>query len=296
MSLKTSLLVLGVNGGLILGLVAINVAYDPPEPKKAVSPIARVGAVVGQVEVKKAGRSNWVPAKVGELLMEGDEIRTALFSESVMRLKGKSSVVVSSNTNFVIGQELLQQSSFELGMGQIHAAIPSGSDREYAFRSKGSDAVASTKLGEFSVSTDGAGTVVVDTHAGAVKLRAKDKEVSVRKGKRSVVLPEKEPSPVLPIPTSVALRVKWPPTKIDRTQTKITGTAGPGSLVMVNGILVRTDRTGNFSLDVPLREGSNRLVVNATDPAGNSATRESPEILVDTKPPDVQVNAKDLWK
>jgi hypothetical protein len=66
--------------------------------------------------------------------------------------------------------------------------------------------------------------------------------------------------------------------------------------VLVNGILVRVDKDGVFTLDVPLREGSNRLVVSATDPAGNSATRESPEILVDTNPPDVQVDAKDLWK
>jgi hypothetical protein len=289
-------MVLGINGGLILILLALNLTVDPPKPKKIALPIARIGAVVGQVEVKKSGGNKWVPAKVGELLMEGDEIRTALFSESVMRLKGKSSVVVSANTNFLIGKELLQHYSFKLGVGQVYAAIPGGSDREYSFHSEGSDAVASTKIGEFSVSTDGVGTVVVDAHAGSVKLRAKDKEVSVKKGKRSVVLPDKAPSKVLPIPTSVALQVKWPPTKIDRTQTRVTGKASAGSLVLVNGILVRVDKDGVFTLDVPLREGSNRLVVSATDPAGNSATRESPEILVDTNPPDVQVDAKDLWK
>jgi hypothetical protein len=225
-----------------------------------------------------------------------------LFSDATLHLRGgSSSVIVSANTSFVVGEDIAgedqtERSFFELGVGQITAAIPRGSEHAYEFHSKGSDAIASAQQGEFSLTTDGKGTVVVDTRAGDVKLRAKGKEVVVKKGKRSVVKPGKAPSRVLPIPSSVALQVKWPPTKIDRTRTTLSGKTTAGALVMINGILVRADQDGRFTLDVPLREGSNRLVVSVTDSAGNTSQRESPEIRVDTKPPGLEVDAKDLWK
>ena len=101
---------------------------------------------------------------------------------------------------------------------------------------------------------------------------------------------------LITIPSSVALQVKWPPLKLDQTTTKVTGKTAAGAMVMVNGILARADHQGQFSLDIPLREGSNRLIVNVNDAAGNSTTKQSPEILVDTRPLDLKVEAKDLWK
>jgi hypothetical protein len=301
MTTRTATITLGANGTLLIGLLIFNLVVAPPEGRGEGAPMARIGAVVGQVEIKKKGSKRWVPAEVTEVLQEGDEIRTGLFSDTTLHLRGSSSVIVSANTSFVVGQDVVgedqtERSLFELGVGQITAAIPRGTEHEYQFHSKGSDAVASAQQGEFSLTTDGRGTVVVDTRAGDVKLKAKGKEVVVKKGRRSVVKPNKAPSRVMPIPSSVALQVKWPPTKIDRTRTSISGHTTPGTLVMVNGFQVRADHDGKWSLDVPLREGSNRLVVSVTDSAGNSTRRESPEIRVDTVPPGLEVDAKDLWK
>jgi hypothetical protein len=301
MTRQTATITLGMNGALLLGLVAFNLLVAAPVGRGDGAPMARVGSVVGQVEIKKQGARRWAPAKVGEVLQEGDEIHTGLFSDATLFLRGSSSVIVSANTSFVVGQDVvgedrMERSFFELGVGQITAAIPRGAEHEYEFHSRGSDAVASAQQGEFSLTTDGKGTVVVDTRAGDVKLKAKGKEVVVKKGKRSVVRPNKPPSRVLPIPSSVALQVKWPPTKIDRTLTTISGRTTAGALVMVNGFQVRADENGKWSLDVPLREGSNHLVVSVTDSAGNSSRRESPEIRVDTKPPGLEVDAKGLWK
>jgi len=296
LSRKAPIVVLCLSGVLLLGLLAFNYLVKPPTAEAASASSARIGAVVGQVEVRKQGAKRWLPTEVGQLMVAGDEIRTGLFSEATLRVRGESSVVVSSNTSFVIGKEMLDKSFFKLGAGQISAAIPTTASREYQFGSNGSDAVAAAKSGEFSLSSDGRGTVVLDTQAGKVRLRAKGKEVVVRKGRRSVVFPDKSPSKPLTIPSSVALLVKWPPGKLDRTRTSVSGKTGAGSLVIINGILARADALGKFSLDVPLREGSNRLVVNVTDNAGNTTTRESGEIKVDTHPPDLKVDAKDLWK
>ncbi len=301
MTRSAATMVLGVNGALLLGLVAFNWLVAAPAARGDGAPMARVGAVVGQVEIKKQGSVRWASAKVGEILQEGDEIRTGLFSDATLFLRGSSSVIVSANTSFVVGEDVvgedrIERSFFELGVGQITAAIPRDTEHEYEFHSRGSDAVASAEQGEFSLTTDGKGTVVVDTRAGDVKLKAKGQEVVVRKGKRSMVKPNKPPSRVLPIPSSVALQVKWPPTKIDRTLTTISGRTTAGALVMVNGFQVRAGADGGWSLDIPLREGSNRLVVSVTDSAGNSSRRESPEIRVDTRPPGLEVDAKGLWK
>ena len=296
MSRKTSTVLLCINGVLLAAALSINYLIEPPRVEESGVPMARTGAVVGQVEVRKKTSNRWSPAEVGQVLAEGDAIRTGLFSEAVLHLRGRSSVVISANTDFVVGQDLIQRSSFELGVGHIKAAIPRGGDRAYEFRSRGSDAVAWSEQGEFSMSSDGEGTVVVDSHQGEVKLAADGEEVVVRRGRRSMVLPDKPPSQVLPIPSSVALRVKWPATKLDKTRTTVQGKTSAGAMVLVNGILVRADAQGRFQLDIPLREGTNRLVVSASDNAGNTASRSSPEILVDTQPPDVEVDAKDLWK
>jgi len=297
MSRKTGSVLLGAVGVLVAGLVALNLLVPPPEPVAHAQPAgALIGAVVGQVEVHRGEGARWTVAKVGEALADGDEIRTGLFSEATLHLRGASSVTINPNTVFVVGEERVRSSSFELGEGQIVAAIPDEAGREYEFRSRGSEAVASADKGEFSLVTDGQGTVMVDTRRGAIKLRAKGKQVEVVKGKRSVVLPETPPSDPLPVPTTVALEVKWPPRKTVRTKAKIRGTTSAAAIVMVNGIRVRADAQGEFSLDVPLNEGENQLVISSTDTAGNSVVRQSPEIVVDTRPPDLKVDAKGLWK
>jgi len=297
MSRRTGSVLLGAVGVLLIGLAGFNFLVPPPvtsAPEQSAG--ALIGAAVGQVEVRRGGSARWLPVKVGEPLADGDEVRTGLFSEATIHLRGASSVTINPNTVFVVGEERVKRSSFELGEGQIVAAIPDEAGREYEFRSRGSEAVASAERGEFSLVTDGKGTVVVDSKRGAVKLRSKGKQVEVVKGKRSIVRPEQTPSDPLPVPASVALQVRWPARKTLKTKARIKGTTAAAAIVMVNGIQVRADGQGDFSLEVPLREGKNQLVVSSTDAAGNSVVQQSPEIVVDTRPPDLKVDAKGLWK
>lgn len=242
------------------------------------------------------GSSEWAPARLGLPLNEGDEIRTGSFSETTLALPRRSSVVIGPKTSFVVGQDRVQRSTFELGEGSIVAAIPKQTDHSYWFHSRGSEAVATAEQGEFSLQTDGRGTVVIDTHKGEVKVKAEGREVKVAKGARSVVLPKQPPTEPLPVPTSLALQVRWPPAKTDQPKTRISGKTEAAAQVLVNGVSVRADQRGEFQVDVPLREGSNQVVVTATDAAGNSTSQQSPEIRVDTRPPDVKVDAEGLWR
>jgi hypothetical protein len=288
--------VLSTNVMLLLGLTAVNLFITPQQSQDALVPHDRIGAIVGQVEVCRRDTNQCEVTHFGESLAEGDRIRTGLFSEAVLHLRGNISVVIGHSSEFVIGQEVLQRSSFELGVGHITAGLGTDTNREFQFTSAGSDAVASARNGAFSLSNDGQGTVQVNTLKGDVTLAAQGNKVVVEPGTHSTVLPKQSPSPAMPIPTSVALQVRWPPTKSDLKSATITGVAPPASTVLINGVMVRPRPNGTFSAQVPLQEGSNRLIVNATDSAGNTATRESPEILVDTKPPKLDVNAEGLWR
>jgi hypothetical protein len=297
MTRRTASLWIGTNGLALITLGALH-AFWPPLPPPAVEQVSRamVGSLVGQVEVRRQGGQAWAAARLGDLLEEGDEVRTGLFSEASLHLKDAAAVTIDPNTSFVVGREQDRASAFELAEGRITAALAREGQREFMFYARGSDAVASAERGQFSVASDGRGTVVVDTREGEVKLAAKGGEVQVGKGRRSTVLPDRPPAPALPIPPSVALQVRWPALKTDKTSARLSGQTTVGGVVTINGILVRADAEGNFQVDVPLREGQNRLVVHATDPSGNSALRESPPILVDTRPPALDVDAKGLWK
>jgi hypothetical protein len=288
---------LGIHGFLLSGLAVFNVVVPLSAPLPVeTNAVVHIGAMVGQVQIRRGGAEVWEPVKPGDRFGDSDEIRTGVYSEAILYLRGASSIVVSPNSNFIIGKEVVDRSSFELGEGQITATLKPLDQREYEFSSRGGDAVASAQQGEFSFANDGKGTVVVDNHEGNVKVQSKGKEVVLGKGKRSVVTPERPPSDAMPIPASLALQVKWPAAKLDRVQTTISGKTAAGAMVLVNGVMVRADAEGNFSLELPLRQGSNRLVVNATDSVGNSITSESQEIQVDTKPPDLKVDAQGLWK
>lgn len=289
--------IFGANCFALFILVAINLFYNKYERKThSALPLARIGSLVGQVEVMKHDNAIWESPQLGQLLREGDAIRTGPFSESVLHLAGKSSVVVSADTEFVVRKDLVQRSLFELGVGRITAAINRSSGREYEFISRGSDTIASTKEGQFSVATDGKGTLVVDNYAGKVKIRKKEKTITLKKGRRSIVKPDEPLGPDISIPTSIILEVNWPPAKLSGASTTVSGETSAGALVRVNGILVRADHDGYFSIETPLREGKNRLVINAVDPTSKLTTESSREIEVDNKPPILEVNAKDLWK
>ncbi len=293
---KTWLVPLILGSLLLGGELLFNIFVPAPAPAVKIPSGATVAGLVGQVEIRRRGAEAWEQASLGLKLAEGDEIRTAQFSEANLSVSGGSALSVGANTSFVIGTEVPKELSFELAVGQIDANIPQDAGRQYLFRSRGSDALAAAEQGDFQLSTDGRGQVTLDTRRGEVSFSAAGKSLRLGKGQRSTVAPGKSPSPAMPIPSSIALQVRWPPSKLDRTSARVTGKTAAGSVVMINGIVVRADNEGNFVAEVPLREGSNRLVVSTTDNAGNTAVQESGEVQVNTRPPRLQIEAKDPWK
>jgi len=65
---------------------------------------------------------------------------------------------------------------------------------------------------------------------------------------------------------------------------EVSGTTDPGASVAVNGVQAAVSPSGEFSVALPLPEGSNTITAIATNAAGNSATT-SVTVTLDTVPP-----------
>jgi len=73
----------------------------------------------------------------------------------------------------------------------------------------------------------------------------------------------------------------------------VSGTAVPGSTVVVNGYAVAVTSGGTFSIELPLSPGANTILVTETDQAGNVASRTIP-VSYDNPVPAAQASINSL--
>ncbi len=293
------------------GLAAVDVAAWPePRPPRQVTPVGvvpaagataeeravRAVAVVGDVQVRSGG-GPWRPLRRGDLLRNGDRIRSGDFSEVVLRDATGSSVSVTPNTEFTIGEKTHDVSRFTLGEGRVAAHIRGQKARTYEFASAVGDAKADAKEGRFSITADGRGLFGVVTRAGEVGLEAKGRRVVVPAGKQAFVLPGRAPGDPLPIPEQVLLQVRWPRKNTPKAKAVVSGVTDPGARVKLGSKRVEVAPDGRFEVTVPLAEGENTFVLVAEDPAGNTRTARSPPIVRDSARPRLRIQAgDDIWE
>ena len=183
-----------------------------------------------------------------------------------------------------------------LGNGMATARVRTGSAKQtFELKAAGSDAVARTDTGTFSMSNNGQGTVAVGTQDGEVAFVGQGKVVIVRAGQQSIVRPGQGPSDPTPLPSSLLLKVQWPATGTLRRRTLVvSGQSEPGTRLEVAGQPLTPDAEGRFTQSVTLREGTNTLQVRA-EGVGGVSQAEQRQVVVDTTPPRVGLDA-DLWK
>lgn len=236
----------------------------------------------GTVEVRRGG-GQWRTVSVGEALHSSDAVRTREGSYAV--IIGGEAVEVRMEAGAEVSVEALTDSLSRLllGTGMTTARVKMGDGQTLEMKAAGSDAVARTQGGTFTMSNNGAGTVALATLVGEVAFSGSRKVVIVRAGQQSIVRPGREPSAPTPIPTSLLLKVNWP-TRPPRREVVVSGQTDPGSQVNVAGRVVPTDEEGRFSQVVPLEEGSNTVQVHARS-VGGLHQEEKRELAVDTTPP-----------
>jgi hypothetical protein len=297
--------------GLALILAALPVGWfvflrEPPPPPPA--PVVKAAAapeekarpvdlelseVTGTVEVRHGGE--WVPAKAGVRLRPTDAVRTRDGSYAV--LIGGEAVQVRMDPETEVSVEELTDSLSRilLGNGMATTIVRPGERHTFEVRAAGSDAVARTGEGTFTMSNDGKGTVAVGTREGEVTFLGQGKVVIVRSGQQSIVRPGKAPSEPAPMPSSLLLKVQWPAGATTRQRKLVVaGQTEAGGRVEVEGETLFPEPDGRFSHTVTLKEGRNAVHVRALSISGGKQ-EESREIHLDTTPPKLGVDPG-IWK
>jgi hypothetical protein len=275
--------------------VALRVREVAPPPRP---PVVRrelkLEEIHGTVEVRR-GNGEWHPVSVGEALHPSDAVRTLKGSYAVLVNGETVEVRMEAGTEVSIEALTDTLSRLMLANGMTTARVKPGTRQTFEVRAAGSDAVARTEGGRFTMSNNGAGTVAVGTQEGEVSFIGQGKVVIVRAGQQSIIRPGRGPSDATSVPTSLLLKVSWParPT-LTRRQLVVSGQTDPGSQVDIEGKVLPTDEEGRFSQLVPLEEGSNTVRVQARS-VGGLRQELKRDLTVDTTPPGRVTVDPGMW-
>jgi len=265
------------------------VAQAAGEPDAGHGATAHVGVIIGTVEVRRAETANWSPVREGDELgsqdavRTGDEARLEIDYENIkIRVHERSELKLQTISKSGVRGRL---------RGQADTEVPSGHG-VVELEAEGSDAVARTEGGAFSMTADGQGVVAVGTSSGWASLSAEGESIQVPAGMISVVPGKGKPKKPAQALRNVLLSVTWP--ERDETNQKtypVSGQVEPGARVTVGGQAIRVDEHGRFKANVALRQGKQRVGVVATDVLGRKK-RNDRQVLYDPTAPDVRLTRK----
>ncbi|OJH37045.1 hypothetical protein [Cystobacter ferrugineus] len=272
---------------------APKVSTPPPAPEPPRLVELKLQEIRGTVEVRRGG-GEWRGASVGEALRASDAVRTLAGSYAVLIGGEAVEVRMEPGTEVTVAELTDTLSRLLLGKGMTTMRVRSSSGAPHALEltATGSDAVARSQGGAFTVSNNGAGTVALATLEGETTLSGQQRSVVVLAGQQSVVRPGQAPSAPAPIPASLLLKVNWPDRP--RRQILISGQTEPGTQVLANGEGVLPDAQGRFSFPLTLKEGSNPVRVQVRS-VGGLRQEEQRALQVDTTPPKAVTVDPGLW-
>ncbi|RKH41182.1 FecR domain-containing protein [Corallococcus sicarius] len=299
--------------GLVLILAALPVGWfvflrELPPPTPPPAPVPTVAAaeakkavelelsdIEGLVEVRHGVAGAWAPATKGMALRATDVVRTGDGAYAVLVNGEAVEVRMASGTEVSVEELTDSLSRLLLANGMATTTVRSGQRHTFELTT-GSEVVARTGGGTFTMTNNGKGTVSVGTRDGEVALLGNGKVVIVRAGQQSIVRPGKEPTEPAPVPGSLLLKVAWPGDKALRQhELVVTGKTDPGNRVEVEGVVVHADNEGRFERKVVLPEGPSAVKVRAMG-VGGLVGEEKRDVVVDTKPPKVRLTPEAIWK
>ncbi len=247
-----------------------------------------VVGVEGTVQRRK-GQAAWQRVERGDAIRLDDSIRTEEGGRAVVHIGSTAAVELDGNSTFTVKDASSTAPRVRVDEGRVSATVHGQDGSKLIVEAQGSDAMAESEQGQFSLLTDGHGRIALATEKGRVVLSAKDQQVVVTDGMQSTVQPNLPPSKPQSIPTSLFLKVGKPRSRVTRSKaTKISGTTVPGAVVSVNEVRLFADQSGEFSGTIPLKEGRNRVSVGVRHVTGMATSQELPPITVDTRPPKVR--------
>ena len=276
------------------GLEVEKVAPEKPLPTVLPSTLS-VTETRGKVEIGREG-GRWQPAEVGMVLGAMDRIRTDPLAYAVLSMPGFFSIELDSGSEFEVKSLAENASRFLLGEGMLSADVVD--DPERSFEVEAAESVARTSGGSFKMSLNKEGFVALGTSRGAVEVEAAGKVIEVREGYVTRINRGQPPRDPIEVPTNLFLRVRWPrKQEMSRRRLVVAGRTLSGTRVRIEGATIVVDSKGRFRHAVALKEGANKLKVEAYDVAGNKKEVHSPGFVVDTKSDAFHIRTSpEMWK
>jgi hypothetical protein len=283
--------VAGVMLAVVLGYVFIlGAEHAPPTPPPAAVPALPVGAAElarasGVVEIR-LGSGEWRVVRAGARLEPDTEVRTGISGTAALTYGDGLDVELSADSEVRLQMLEASRARFQLRAGRVVADVRPESGRVVQVGVRDSAATAETRDGRLHILTDGSGSMQAAVTRGSASVSALGKRVEIPAGYQTSIRPGHAPLPAMAVPTSLLLKVKWPPeSETKKRRHLVIGTANPGARVRIGGTTVSADPQGRFRAVIELREGDNRLEVRAVDVTGRTEMQRSPPIRLDTRGP-----------
>jgi hypothetical protein len=266
-------------------------ARPPPAPAAPQPEVTlAISEASGEVTVLRGGER--LRAAPGLALRADDGIETAPGARAVLQ-GGTYEVALEEGGRFDVQEITAELSRFRLGAGLVSAHVEDDPRRTVAIEGA-PGAVARTRGGDVAVLRAGE-TLAVGVRRGAAELISAGQTVSVGEGQQAVAVQGRPPSPPVPLPASMLLKVSWPQVRTtNERRMVVSGRATPGSIVVLGGERVEVRPDGRFTHVIVLREGRQELSARALGVAGVAASR-GPAVVLDTRAPDPRFDTRDLW-
>jgi hypothetical protein len=274
-----------------------------PPPTASARPVADAGATSaddkatlmpalvleldGETQVKHAGSDSWLALKLGDKVIQGDQVRSGTDSHLVFGI-GDARITMKDSSRLAF--QILDPRSVRASVGgEVEAVSTQGQEPiELATEDGVTGRVSAGKLlmralepGRTQLAALD-GTAAVESAGGTVEL--KEGELGIlRQGK----LANRSR-----LPKRVTLHVRWPPNDAtNQAQLDLGGQVSALAQVRVQGHTVQAQTDGSFQAKVPLKLGRQRVAVVATDPLGRSV-EQSRSILLDPKAPSIKASVQ----
>jgi hypothetical protein len=311
-----TVLVLGlVGGGLFAATRLSAVLFERPQPVTppaavAAAPDGAVGSVGsvdggdasifqvvsanGQVDAYRDGR--WIAIHKGDLLTRDDVVRTVPGANAVLRLSAGGEIELREKVEIRLDRLSAAGSTVDLRHGKVVARV--GGDARDTLAITARETLTSTEgPAHLVVQADEHGQVSVAALKGTARFAAAGKTVVLAEGTQTrsshAGAPPDDPEK---IPEEVLLRVVWPEGEHHSDRATIEGHVTSASLVTINGAPTAVGEDGKFRAAISLREGANRVRVQAEDLAGRTRGATGTITRRPTRPPKLATEPRELWK
>jgi hypothetical protein len=309
--LGPALVLLLVGGGLFAATRLSSVLFERPRPAPAAvasAALAPGGAPVdagdaslfqvvsadGQVDAYRDGR--WIAIKAGDLLTRDDVVRTVPNAHAVLRLSQGGEIELREKVEIRLDRLSAAGATVDLRHGKVVARVGNESHDTLAITAR--DTRTSTEgPAHLVVQADEHGQVSVAALKGSARFAAAGKTVTLSEGTQT----RSRASGAAPddperIPEEVLLQVVWPEGERHGDAATIEGRVAAASLVTINGAPTAVGDDGKFKASISLRDGANRVKVQAEDLSGRTRDANGTITRRSTRPPKLDAEPRDLWK